>query len=79
MTQYVLCLFVSYPLDSLDFPGYSKCYKRLHDISDYMSLSFKYFDNNIYLPDQSDSELSADFIRMVTVRSPERTSGSEKL
>lgn len=42
-----------------------------------MFLSFKYFNNNIYLPDQSDSELSADFVRMVTVRSPERTSGSE--
>lgn len=31
----------------------------------------------VYLLDQSDSEFSVDFIRMVTVRSPESTSGSE--
>lgn len=55
------------------------------DISDYKLLSDllsltsgKYFSNNtMYLPNQSDSELSVDFINVVKVRSLERTSGSE--
>lgn len=49
----------------------------IDDINDSRLSQGKCFNNSIYLPDQSDSELSVDFIRMVTVRSPERMSGSE--